>query len=48
MYLDDNALLNIKGGLSKKVYYIAFGIGSVITFLAGVFSGYMNPNRCNN
>ena len=43
--LTDNELLNVEGGA------ISWGliglIGGVLTFLAGIFDGYLRPLRCN-
>ena len=38
-------LLEIKGGVSKGL--IIGGVGILITFLIGLFDGYMRPLSCN-
>lgn len=40
--LNDNELNNIKGG----GFSLFIGIGSLITFLIGVFDGYVRPIKC--
>ncbi len=41
--LSYNALDDVTGG-GKTLWYI---IGGLSAFLAGVFSGFMNPRACN-
>ena len=43
--LSDNELYSIKGGFSKTI--LVGVIGSVVTFLIGVFDGYIRPLKCN-
>ena len=45
--LKDEQLLQINGGISA-VHIIGLGLAAVATFVASVFYGYINPNKCNN
>ena len=47
MLLDDNKLANVEGGIKLGFYGITTIVGGVVTFLVGIFSGYMNPISCN-
>lgn len=37
---------NIKGGAVN--WAVLAGIGGLISFVAGILDGYVNPKRCNN
>lgn len=43
--IENNELINIKGGLAKYVYGIS--IGAVVSFIIGVIDGYMRPLSCH-
>ena len=43
--MNKEELLNIKGGVSKGLILGAAGV--IITFLIGLFDGYMRPLSCN-
>ena len=45
MKLTDNQMYKIKGGVA---WYVVAGIGAAISYIIGLFSGYTNPNKCNN
>ena len=47
MLLDDNKLSRVEGGFKLGIYGITTLVGGVVTFLVGIFSGYMNPIPCN-
>lgn len=47
LYLETNALFEIKGGAVSLKAAILAGIAGLITFLIGVVDGYMNPLKCN-
>lgn len=42
--LTKEEMKNINGGISVMGF---FGIGSLITFLAGVIDGFARPLKCN-
>lgn len=44
--LTKEEMLKIDGGISFG--WLAAGIAAGITFIIGIFSGYTNPNKCNN
>jgi len=45
MELTKEELIKINGGVN---WYLIGGIGSVITYIIGIISGYTNPSSCNN
>ena len=45
MELTKEEMLQIDGGIN---WYLIGGIGSLITYLIGIISGYTNPTECNN
>ena len=45
MELSNKEMYEIKGGIS---WYIIGGLGTAITYIIGLLSGYTNPSRCNN
>lgn len=47
MLLDDKKLKEISGGSSLGTFGISTIIGGIVTFIVGIFSGYMNPISCN-
>jgi hypothetical protein len=47
MLLEKNELIKTTG-VGDIRYSIIIGVGGLITFLIGVFSGYVNPKKCNN
>lgn len=47
MKLTQNELLNIRGGASGWVYGLIAGIGALVSFVAGLVDGYLNPLKCN-
>lgn len=49
MKLEECKLREIKGGSVKGVaFFIAIGLGGLISLLAGIFEGYSNPNKCRS
>ena len=44
--LDTQKMLAIEGGALN--WGLLGGLAAIITFLAGLFDGYTNPNKCNN
>lgn len=45
--LEDYELEKIEGGAIKGLgYIIAVGIGGLISLIAGIIDGYMNPIKC--
>lgn len=47
MKLDKKTLLNVRGGAIKGLaYIITLGIGSLVSLIAGIIDGYMNPIKC--
>ncbi len=45
--LNKTELLHIKGGAIKGLaYIITIGIGSLVSLIAGIIDGYMNPIKC--
>ena len=44
--LQEQELLEVKGGSISAITVI--GIGALVVFLAGLISGYTNPEKCNN
>ena len=42
-YISNQELKKIKGGFSV---WAVLGIAAIISFLAGVISGYVNPQEC--
>ena len=44
MVLSKEELTKVQGG-SKTLWFI---VGVIGTFLAGLFDGIVNPNRCNS
>lgn len=47
MKLNDEELSNINGGASKLFYGFLAGAGALITLIAGIIDGYLNPQKCN-
>ena len=45
MKLTNEEMKQIDGGIN---WYVIDGIGALITYLIGIFSGYTNPSQCNN
>lgn len=45
--LNKNEMLTINGGGAGSFIAWAFGIGTFIAFLSGVFDGFTRPLRCN-
>ena len=43
--LENKELITIKGGSAHTALW--FAVGTVITFLFGLFDGIVNPNKCN-
>ena len=43
--LSDEELYSIKGGASKSLMLGVFGV--LVTFIIGVYDGYMRPLKCN-
>ena len=47
MELDKSTLLSVKGGAIKGLaYIITISIGSLVSLIAGIIDGYMNPLKC--
>ena len=47
MILEKNELFNVTGGAIKGLaYIITIGIGAIISLVAGIIDGYMNPIKC--
>ena len=44
--LDTQKMQAIEGGALNLG--LLGGLAAIITFLAGLFDGYTNPNKCNN
>jgi len=44
--LDTQKMQAIDGGALN--WALLGGLAAIITFLAGLFDGYTNPNKCNN
>ncbi len=44
--LDTQKMQAIEGGALN--WGLLGGLAAIITFLAGIFDGYTNPNKCNN
>lgn len=39
--------MDVKGGAIKGLaYIITIGIGSIVSLVAGIIDGYMNPIKC--
>lgn len=47
MYLDESSLKKVEGGIKLSIYGISTIVGGIVTFIVGVFSGYINPISCN-
>lgn len=47
MRLTTDELSMITGGASGWVYGLIAGVGALITFVAGLIDGYINPLKCN-
>lgn len=45
MELNNEEMLNINGGVA---WYVVAGIGAILTYIIGIFSGFTNPSHCNN
>ena len=45
MELTEREMHEISGGIS---WGIVAGIAAALVYVVGCFSGYTNPNRCNN
>lgn len=45
--IEEEQLKEINGGGANPIW-IAFGIGVVITLVAGIIDGYTRPLSCNN
>lgn len=43
--INDKMMLEVTGG---GVGWIITGIVAGVAFIIGIFSGYTNPNKCNN
>lgn len=47
--LENDELMSVNGGAAKGLGYALFiGIAGFVTLLAGIISGYTNPEKCNN
>ena len=46
MELTENEMYKVTGG--GVSWYVIGGIGALITYIIGIFSGYTNPSQCNN
>lgn len=44
--LDTQKMQTVEGGALNCG--LLGGLAAIITFLAGLFDGYTNPNKCNN
>lgn len=44
--LDTQKMQTVEGGGLN--WALLGGLAAIITFLAGLFDGYTNPNKCNN
>ncbi len=44
--LDIQKMQAVEGGAFN--WALLGGLAAIITFLAGLFDGYTNPNKCNN
>lgn len=47
MILNEEELLTVTGGASKVLYGILAGLGALVTLVAGIIDGYLNPLKCN-
>ncbi len=45
MELTENEMYAVNGGIA---WYVVAGVAGLITYVIGIFSGYTNPNKCNN
>lgn len=40
-------LLNVRGGaINALAYIITIGVGALVSLIAGIIDGYMNPIKC--
>ena len=48
MELNNEEMMNVKGGaISFNIAALITGIATgAVTFLVGVFDGFLNPNKC--
>jgi len=47
MKLNENEMLEIKGGAFGLKTAFLIGLGGLITLIVGIVDGYLNPNKCN-
>ena len=47
LLLNNDELMNVTGGAIKGLaYIITIGVGAIISLIAGIIDGYMNPIKC--